>query len=67
VVICRAQRAPLEHFLTDNALHTFQGGGLVAVVRGVNAPLLQKTILEQLAVERKVLEHGGERVLVISH
>lgn len=39
----------------------------MAVVRGVNAPLLQKTILEQLAVERKVLEHGGERMVVISH
>lgn len=39
----------------------------MAVVRGVNTPLLQKTILEQLAVERKVLEHGGERMVVISH
>lgn len=29
--------------------------------------MLQKTILEELAVERKVLEHGGERVVVISH
>ncbi|XP_063194311.1 thioredoxin domain-containing protein 6 isoform X1 [Chroicocephalus ridibundus] len=42
----------------------YAGGELVAVVRGANAPLLQKTILEQLAVERKVLEHGGERVVV---
>ncbi|XP_030350049.1 thioredoxin domain-containing protein 6 isoform X2 [Strigops habroptila] len=42
----------------------YAGGDLVAVVRGVNAPLLQKTILEQLAVERKVLEHGGQRVVV---
>ncbi|XP_027734119.1 thioredoxin domain-containing protein 6 isoform X3 [Empidonax traillii] len=39
-------------------------GELVAVVRGVNAPLLQKTILEQLAGQRKVLEHGGEQVLM---
>ncbi|KAM7107353.1 thioredoxin domain-containing protein 6-like [Ciconia boyciana] len=44
----------------------YTGGELVAVVRGANAPLLQKTILEQLAVERKVLEHGGESVVVIS-
>ncbi|KAM6389164.1 thioredoxin domain-containing protein 6 [Pluvialis apricaria] len=42
----------------------YAGGELVAVVRGANAPLLQKTILEQLAVEKKVLEHGGERVVV---
>ncbi|XP_054691461.1 thioredoxin domain-containing protein 6 isoform X1 [Grus americana] len=42
----------------------YTGGELVAVVRGANAPLLQKTILEQLAVERKFLEHGGERVVV---
>ncbi|XP_069647941.1 thioredoxin domain-containing protein 6 isoform X2 [Haliaeetus albicilla] len=38
----------------------YAGGELVAIVRGVNAPLLQKTILEQLAVERKALEHGGK-------
>ncbi|XP_058044122.1 thioredoxin domain-containing protein 6-like [Ahaetulla prasina] len=32
----------------------FYGGGeLVAVVRGANAPLLQKTILEQLQAERE--------------
>ncbi|KAM9543687.1 thioredoxin domain-containing protein 6 isoform 1-T1 [Guaruba guarouba] len=42
----------------------YAGGELVAAVRGANAPLLQKTILEQLAVERKVLEHGGQRVVV---
>lgn len=29
--------------------------------------MLQKTILEQLAMERKVLEHGGERVVVTKH
>ncbi|KAM9274833.1 thioredoxin domain-containing protein 6 [Cariama cristata] len=45
----------------------YAGGELVAVVRGANAPLLQNTILKQLAVERKVLERGGERVVVISH
>ncbi|XP_052660904.1 thioredoxin domain-containing protein 6 isoform X2 [Harpia harpyja] len=42
----------------------YAGGELVATVRGANAPLLQKTILEQLAVERKALEHGGECVVV---
>lgn len=40
-------------------------GELAAVVRGANAPLLQKTILNQLAVARKVLEHGGERLAAI--
>lgn len=60
---------PRGHHLSTYwfAFHTFQGGGLVAVVRGANAPLLQKTILEQLTVERKVLEHGGEHVVVISY
>ncbi|XP_040982368.1 thioredoxin domain-containing protein 6 isoform X2 [Aquila chrysaetos chrysaetos] len=42
----------------------YAGGELVAIVRGANAPLLQKTILEQLAVERKALEHGRECVVV---
>ncbi|XP_034295550.1 thioredoxin domain-containing protein 6 isoform X2 [Pantherophis guttatus] len=42
----------------------FYGGGeLVAVVRGANAPLLQKTILEQLQAEKRVLDHGAERVV----
>ncbi|KAM9007824.1 thioredoxin domain-containing protein 6 isoform 2-T2 [Ara ararauna] len=48
----------------SDLLHFAVGGELVAVVRGANAPLLQKTILEQLAVERKVLEHGGQRLVV---
>ncbi|TFK06288.1 mediator of RNA polymerase II transcription subunit 12-like protein [Platysternon megacephalum] len=43
----------------------YAGGELVAVVRGANAPLLQKTILDQLEAERKVLEQGAERVVVI--
>ncbi|XP_075463232.1 thioredoxin domain-containing protein 6 isoform X3 [Ascaphus truei] len=37
------------------------GGELVAVVRSANAPLLQKTILEQLAAEKKVVNQGAER------
>ncbi|XP_063284788.1 thioredoxin domain-containing protein 6 [Pelobates fuscus] len=39
------------------------GGELVAVVRGANAPLLQKTILEQLEAEKKVLQ-GSERHVI---
>ncbi|KAK6483249.1 thioredoxin domain-containing protein 6 isoform X1 [Huso huso] len=42
----------------------YGGGDLVAVVRGANAPLLQKTVLEQLAVEKKVLEQGTERKVI---
>ncbi|KAM7013532.1 thioredoxin domain-containing protein 6-like [Passerculus sandwichensis] len=41
----------------------YTGGELVAVVRGADAPLLQKTILKQLAGERKGF-HGGEPVVV---
>jgi len=33
----------------------------VAVVRGANAPLILRTITEQLAHEHKVLEGGAER------
>ncbi|XP_053554723.1 thioredoxin domain-containing protein 6 [Bombina bombina] len=40
------------------------GGGLVAVVRGANAPLLQRTILEQLEAEKKVLNQGLERLVI---
>uniref|UniRef100_A0A8D0HMD3 Thioredoxin domain-containing protein n=1 Tax=Sphenodon punctatus TaxID=8508 RepID=A0A8D0HMD3_SPHPU len=43
----------------------YAGGELVAVIRGANAPLLQKTMLEQLEAEKKVLEQGVERVVVI--
>ncbi|XP_042312023.1 thioredoxin domain-containing protein 6 [Sceloporus undulatus] len=42
----------------------YAGGELVAVVRGANAPLLQKTIVEQLEAERKVLDHGADRVVI---
>lgn len=38
----------------------------MAVVRGADAPLLQKTILKQLAVERKDLS-GREPVVVMGH
>nr|XP_020450331.1 thioredoxin domain-containing protein 6 isoform X2 [Monopterus albus] len=36
-------------------------GELVAVLRGANAPLLQRMIVEELAKEKLVLEQGGER------
>ncbi|XP_031155264.1 thioredoxin domain-containing protein 6 isoform X1 [Sander lucioperca] len=43
----------------------FYGGGeLVAVLRGANAPLLQRMIVEELAKEKSVLEQGGERKAV---
>ncbi|KAE8589632.1 hypothetical protein XENTR_v10017669 [Xenopus tropicalis] len=40
------------------------GGELVAVVRGANGHLLQKTIIEQLAAEKKVLSQGSERHVI---
>ncbi|KAI4578835.1 hypothetical protein MJT46_000203 [Ovis ammon polii x Ovis aries] len=42
-------------------LHFASGGELVAVVRGANAPLLEKTIREQLEAEKRVLAEGRER------
>uniref|UniRef100_UPI0037E7226E thioredoxin domain-containing protein 6 n=1 Tax=Semicossyphus pulcher TaxID=241346 RepID=UPI0037E7226E len=43
----------------------FYGGGeLVAVLRGANAPLLQRLIVEELSKEKSVLEQGGERKAV---
>ncbi|XP_029071129.1 thioredoxin domain-containing protein 6 isoform X2 [Monodon monoceros] len=39
----------------------YAGGELVALVRGANAPLLQKTIREQLQAEKIVLAEGRER------
>ena len=42
----------------------FQGGELVAVVRGANAPLLEKTIREQREAEKRVLAEGRERRVV---
>ncbi|XP_047457798.1 thioredoxin domain-containing protein 6 [Mugil cephalus] len=43
----------------------FYGGGeLVAVLRGANAPMLQRMILDHLAKEKEVLEQGGERKVV---
>lgn len=41
-----------------------QGGELVAVLRGANAPQLQRLIIEELAKEKFVLEKGGERKVV---
>ncbi|XP_072813325.1 thioredoxin domain-containing protein 6 isoform X2 [Vicugna pacos] len=42
----------------------YAGGDLVAVVRGADAPLLQKTILDQLEAEKRVLAGGGERRVI---
>uniref|UniRef100_A0A1A8L1B6 Nucleoside diphosphate kinase B n=2 Tax=Nothobranchius pienaari TaxID=704102 RepID=A0A1A8L1B6_9TELE len=43
----------------------FYGGGeLVAVLRGANAPMLQRLIVEELAKEKLVLEQGGGRKVV---
>lgn len=43
-----------------------QSGELVAVLRGANAPLLQKMIVAELAKEKKVLEQGIKRIAVSS-
>uniref|UniRef100_A0A3Q2YA19 Nucleoside diphosphate kinase B n=1 Tax=Hippocampus comes TaxID=109280 RepID=A0A3Q2YA19_HIPCM len=46
----------------------FYGGGqLVAVLRGANAPLLQRMIVDQLGKEKLVLEHGGQRKVVVDN
>ncbi|XP_038644174.1 thioredoxin domain-containing protein 6 isoform X2 [Scyliorhinus canicula] len=43
----------------------FYGGGkLVTVVRGANAPLLQKSIIAQLGAEKRVLDEGAERKVI---
>ncbi|XP_034041845.1 thioredoxin domain-containing protein 6 isoform X1 [Thalassophryne amazonica] len=43
----------------------FYGGGeLVAVLRGANAPLLQRMIVDELKKEKFVLEKGGKRKVV---
>ncbi|XP_052379053.1 thioredoxin domain-containing protein 6 [Oncorhynchus keta] len=43
----------------------FYGGGeMVSVLRGANAPVLQRMVLEELAREKTVLEEGGERRVV---
>lgn len=43
-----------------------QGGELVAVLRGANAPLLQKMIVEELAKEKTVLKQDIKRIAVSS-
>ncbi|XP_061432496.1 LOW QUALITY PROTEIN: thioredoxin domain-containing protein 6-like [Lethenteron reissneri] len=42
----------------------YAGGELVDVVRGANAPVLQRKILAQLQAEKRVLDEGGERLVV---
>ncbi|XP_005800777.1 thioredoxin domain-containing protein 6 isoform X2 [Xiphophorus maculatus] len=42
----------------------FGGGELVAVLRGANAPMLQRMIVEELAKEKLVMEKGSGRKVV---
>ncbi|XP_026073182.1 thioredoxin domain-containing protein 3 homolog isoform X1 [Carassius auratus] len=42
----------------------YAGGELVSVLRGPNAPLLQRVIQEELSKEKNVLEHGAARRVV---
>ncbi|KAJ8004399.1 hypothetical protein DPEC_G00135310 [Dallia pectoralis] len=42
----------------------FAGGEMVSVLRGANAPLLQRMVLEELNREKIILEQGGERQVV---
>jgi hypothetical protein len=42
-------------------LVVFQGGVLVAIIRGANSPLLLRLITEQLAHEHKVIDGSAER------
>ncbi|XP_043988411.1 thioredoxin domain-containing protein 6 isoform X2 [Gambusia affinis] len=42
----------------------FGGGELVAVLRGANAPMLQRMIVEELAKEKLVMEQGSGRKVV---
>lgn len=42
----------------------WQGGELVAVLRGANVPQLQRLILDELAKEKLILTQGGERNVV---
>lgn len=37
---------------------------MVGVLRGANAPLLQRMIVQKLSEEKMVLEKGGERKVV---
>uniref|UniRef100_A0A3B5KU96 Nucleoside diphosphate kinase B n=1 Tax=Xiphophorus couchianus TaxID=32473 RepID=A0A3B5KU96_9TELE len=44
----------------------FGGGELVAVLRGANAPMLQRMIVEELVKEKLVMEKGSGRKVVSS-
>lgn len=50
--------------LIDEVALQEQGGELVGVLRGANAPLLQRMIVQKLSEEKMVLEKGGERKVV---
>lgn len=71
--LCRSQYVKfnlVKDGLKKKTLNVFvvneQGGELVAVLRGANAPQLQRMIVEELAKEKLVLEQGGERKTVSS-
>ncbi|KAK1789225.1 hypothetical protein P4O66_015169, partial [Electrophorus voltai] len=51
-------------YASDVELASVQGGALVAVLRGANAPLLQRMVVEELAKEKQVLEQGMARTVV---
>lgn len=42
----------------------FAGGQLVHVIRGAQGPSLAKGIVDQLAMEHRVLDEGAERQVV---
>ena len=46
---------------SDIQIELWQGGVLVAVVRGANAPILQKTVINELKAEHAVLDGTKER------
>lgn len=52
------------YILIDGVVLQEQGGELVGVLRGANAPLLQRMIVQKLSEEKMVLEKGGERKVV---
>uniref|UniRef100_A0AAY5L6N0 Nucleoside diphosphate kinase-like domain-containing protein n=1 Tax=Esox lucius TaxID=8010 RepID=A0AAY5L6N0_ESOLU len=45
----------------------YSGGKLLSIVRGVNGPLLQKTILELVDVEKKKQQLGSKYVPEVNH
>jgi hypothetical protein len=44
-----------------------KGGEPVVLIRGANAPLIRKTLFQELQTEKEVLEGTRQRVTVIRH